>query len=211
MGFIGTKDTLLAQTKTDGLGNFQLSYPKKYIGAANLQVKEMTSLIVLLNNENFEITWADFKDFTGVQFTNSKENKTQVEAIDLENSLKFKLSTLKLIQIMFVNIIKIAIFVQNNEQMASKKQILSPKYHSILETLGENLKLARKRRNLTTIQVAERADIARSTLYEIEKGSPKVAMGAYFNVLKTLGLQNDFLKLASDDELGRKLQDIKLL
>jgi hypothetical protein len=48
-------------------------------------------------------------------------------------------------------------------------------------------------------------------LYEIEKGSPKVAMGAYFNVLKTLGLQNDFLKLASDDELGRKLQDIKLL
>ena len=25
------------------------------------------------------------------------------------------------------------------------------------------------------------------------------------------GLQNDFLKLASDDELGRKLQDIELL
>jgi DNA-binding XRE family transcriptional regulator len=86
----------------------------------------------------------------------------------------------------FVNTTKIAFFVQNNEQMASKKQILSPKYNSILETLGENLKLARKRRNLTTIQVAERAGFARSTLYEIEKGSPKVAMGAYFNVLKTL-------------------------
>jgi hypothetical protein len=61
MGFIGTKDTLLAQTKTDASGNFQLNYPKEYIGAANLQVKEMTSLIVLLNNENFEITWSDFK------------------------------------------------------------------------------------------------------------------------------------------------------
>ena len=61
MGFIGTKDTLLAQTKTDALGNFQLNYPKKYKGAATLQVKEMTSLIVLLNNENFEITWSDFK------------------------------------------------------------------------------------------------------------------------------------------------------
>lgn len=36
-------------------------------------------------------------------------------------------------------------------------------------------------------------------------------MGAYFNVLKTLGIQNDFLKLASDDALGRKLQDIKLI
>ena len=86
--------------------------------------------------------------------------------------------------------------------MASKKQILSPKYHSILETLGENLKLARKRRNLTTIQVAERADIARSTLYEIEMGSPKVAMGAYFNVLKTLGIQNDFLNLPLMTHLG---------
>jgi DNA-binding XRE family transcriptional regulator len=105
----------------------------------------------------------------------------------------------------------LTIFVCNIKQMSSKKQILSPLYNSILETLGENIKLARKRRSLTTIQVAERADIARSTLYEIEKGSPKVAMGAYFNVLKTLGLQNDFLKLASDDELGRKLQDIKLL
>jgi hypothetical protein len=80
MGFIGTKDTLLAQTKTDASGNFQLNYPKEYIGAANLQVKEMTSLIVLLNNENFEITWANFKDFTGVQFTKSKENEVFQDA-----------------------------------------------------------------------------------------------------------------------------------
>jgi DNA-binding XRE family transcriptional regulator len=112
---------------------------------------------------------------------------------------------------MFVIINKICIFVHNNKQMSTKKQLLSPKYSSILETLGENIKLARKRRNLTTIQVAERADIARSTLYQIEKGNPKVALGAYFNVLKTFGLQNDFLKLAADDEMGRKLQDIKLL
>jgi len=29
--------------------------------------------------------------------------------------------------------------------------------------------------------------------------------------LRVLGLQNDFLKLAADDELGRKLQDLDLL
>lgn len=92
-----------------------------------------------------------------------------------------------------------------------KKQIISPIHTPILEILGENIKLARLRRKLTTVQVAERADIARSTLYQIEKGSPKVAMGAYFNVLRTLGLQKDFLKLAADDELGRKLQDLTLL
>ena len=45
----------------------------------------------------------------------------------------------------------------------------------------------------------------------IEKGNPRVSLGAYFNMLRVLGLQNDFLKLAVDDEFGRKLQDLKLL
>lgn len=80
-----------------------------------------------------------------------------------------------------------------------------------MEQLGEQIRLARKRRKLTTLMVADRAYINRSTLQEIEKGSPSVSMGAYFNTLKVLGLSNDFLKLAADDELGRKLQDLKLL
>lgn len=92
-----------------------------------------------------------------------------------------------------------------------KKQVVLPKYKSALEQMGENIKLARKRRKLTAVQVAERAGIARSTLYLIEKGETSVAMGAYFNVLRVLGLQDDFLKLAADDEFGRKLQDLDLL
>ena len=95
--------------------------------------------------------------------------------------------------------------------MNTKKQNIYPKYQKILDALGENIKLARKRRKLTGVQVAERANISRMTLYEIEKGNTRVAIGAYFNVLRVLGLQNDFLKLAADDELGRKLQDIELL
>jgi transcriptional regulator with XRE-family HTH domain len=95
--------------------------------------------------------------------------------------------------------------------MRSKKQILFPKHQKVLEQLGENIKLARKRRKLTAIQVAERAGIARNTLYLIEKGTPSVSMGALFNVLRVLGLHEDFLKLASDDDLGRKLQDLNLL
>ena len=94
--------------------------------------------------------------------------------------------------------------------MKSKKQILFPKYQKILEQVGENVKLARKRRKYTTIQVAERANIDRSTLYEIEKGNASVSLGAYFNTLRVLGLQEDFLKLAADDEYGRKLQDLEL-
>ena len=95
--------------------------------------------------------------------------------------------------------------------MQAKKQVVLPKFQKILEQLGENVKLARKRRKLTTIQVSERAGIDRTTLYHIEKGNPSVSIGAYFNVLRVLGLQDDFLKLAADDELGRKLQDLKLI
>ncbi|MCB0746427.1 MAG: helix-turn-helix transcriptional regulator [Ignavibacteriae bacterium] len=95
--------------------------------------------------------------------------------------------------------------------MNKKKQILFPKHKEVLKQMGENIKLARKRRKLTQEQVAERADIVRSTLYLIESGNPSVTIGAYFNVLRVLGLQDDFLKLAADDEFGRKLQDLDLI
>ena len=95
--------------------------------------------------------------------------------------------------------------------MKSKKPVIFPKHKEILEVLGENIKLARLRRKLTTIQVSERANISRTTLYLIEKGSENVAIGYYFNVFRVLSLQLDFLKLAKDDVFGRKLQDIELL
>jgi hypothetical protein len=48
-------------------------------------------------------------------------------------------------------------------------------------------------------------------LYQVEKGSPSVSIGAYFNVLRVLGLQDDFILLAAEDKQGRKLQDMTLL
>ena len=92
-----------------------------------------------------------------------------------------------------------------------KRQILFPKHQKLLEQVGENIKLARKRRKLTTIQVAERAGIDRTTLYNIEKGNSSVSLGAYFNTFRVLGLQDDFLTLAADDVFGRKLQDLSLI
>ena len=93
----------------------------------------------------------------------------------------------------------------------SKKTILLPTAEKVLKELGENIKLARKRRRLTAIQVAERAGIARSTLQLIEKGAPGVAMSAYLQVLFVLGLEKDLLLVAANDPLGRKLQDAGLL
>ena len=77
--------------------------------------------------------------------------------------------------------------------MKTKKQVLLPKHQRIFEKLGENIKLARKRRKFTSIIVAERAANDRTTLYQIEKGDPSDSMGAFFKVFIVLSLQEDFL------------------
>ncbi len=86
-----------------------------------------------------------------------------------------------------------------------------PKYRQILATMGENIKLARLRRKLSAEQVATRAGISRPTLVSIEKGVDSVSMGSYFMVLRILQLEEDFLLLAKDDVLGRRLQDLQLV
>jgi transcriptional regulator with XRE-family HTH domain len=95
--------------------------------------------------------------------------------------------------------------------MNSKEIILLPTATKILSQLGEDIKLARLRRKLSTKQIAERAGISRSTLWLIEKGTPSVAMGAYLQVLFVMGLEKNMLLLANDDLLGRKIQDADLL
>ena len=72
--------------------------------------------------------------------------------------------------------------------------------------------MARLRRKLYATLVVERAGISRSTLWKVENGNPSVAVGIYAAVLHALNnMDKDLLKIAGDDELGRKLQDIELL
>lgn len=78
--------------------------------------------------------------------------------------------------------------------------------------MGEQIKLARLRRNLTAELVAQRAGISRASLWKVENGDPSVAMGIYAAVLHALGgMDSDLLLVAKDDELGRKMQDLNLL
>lgn len=95
--------------------------------------------------------------------------------------------------------------------MSKKSVAVMPDTQKILETMGEQIKLARLRRNLATELVAERAGISRATLWAVEKGSPTVAIGAYAATLHALGgMDRDFGLVARDDEFGRKLQDLNL-
>ena len=94
--------------------------------------------------------------------------------------------------------------------MSKKRIIILPKSKRILSEFGNNIKLARLRRKLSAEQVAARAGISRSTLLAIEKGTATVSIGSYLLVLQVLGMEKDFLQLAKDDSLGRKLQDAEI-
>lgn len=91
------------------------------------------------------------------------------------------------------------------------KRPLLPKHERMMRELGENFRLARLRRDLSSEQVAERAGISRNTLIKIERGDEGVAIGMYFRVLIVLRLEDDLKNVAKDDVLGRKLQDAGLL
>ena len=89
---------------------------------------------------------------------------------------------------------------------------IMPDTENILKTMGEQIKMARLRRKLSATLVAERAGISRSTLWKVENGNPSVAVGIYAAVLHALNnMDKDLLKIAGDDELGRKLQDMDLM
>ena len=87
---------------------------------------------------------------------------------------------------------------------------LPRKLEKTMTIMGEQIKLARLRRNLSIAQIAERATCSPLTVNRIEKGSPTVSMGIYARVLYVLQLDDDLLLLAKEDTLGRTLQDLGL-
>ncbi len=87
---------------------------------------------------------------------------------------------------------------------------LPRKLEQKMHMVGEQIRLARLRRNLSIAQVAERATCSPVTINRVEKGTPTVAIGIYLRVLYALQLDDDILLLAQNDEMGRALQDLAL-
>ena len=84
---------------------------------------------------------------------------------------------------------------------------LPRKLEQKMQIVGEQIRLARLRRNLSIAQIAERAPL---TVSRIEKGAPTVAIGIYLRVLYALQLDDDILLLAKEDTMGKALQDLSL-
>jgi transcriptional regulator with XRE-family HTH domain len=103
------------------------------------------------------------------------------------------------------------LFLHTITNIIEMKRPLLPRQQRMLADMGNQIKLARLRRNITSQELAERTELGRNTIVKIEAGDESVAMGNYYRVLIALGLSNDILLLAKDDVLGRKLQDAELL
>ena len=92
-----------------------------------------------------------------------------------------------------------------------KEIVITPSLQKILATVGEQIKLARLRRNLCCSLVCERANISRPTLLKVEKGAPDVAIGTYIRVLQALGgMEEDMLLIAKDDITGRTFHELNM-
>lgn len=94
--------------------------------------------------------------------------------------------------------------------MPRKTQIHFPSMVAQFRDLGERLRLARLRRQITTTQMSVRVGVTRATLYRVENGDPGVSLGVFFRFLAVLGLRHDLDLLARDDHVGRVLQDMQL-
>ena len=94
--------------------------------------------------------------------------------------------------------------------MPRNPPIVFPQEQRLLSQLGERLKLARLRRKLSAVVVAQRSGISRTSLYIVETGHSGATLGTYLRVLAVLGLEGDINALAADDRVGRKLQDLAL-
>lgn len=90
------------------------------------------------------------------------------------------------------------------KQESLTKTGLAPAAAQALKTVGDNLRVARKRRELTLEEMASRMFVSRQTLARLENGDPGVSLGALLSALWVLGLQDHVRKIAApeSDEVG---------
>ena len=76
--------------------------------------------------------------------------------------------------------------------------LAAPPYQieTTLKQLGRNLKTARLRRNLTTLEVAEKIGASRFAVADAEKGKPSTGIAVYAALLWAYGLVDQLAEVA---------------
>ena len=86
-----------------------------------------------------------------------------------------------------------------------------PAVHA-LRKLGRDLALARRKRGISTGDMAERLFVSRDTLWRLERGDPSVALGTLVTAAFVLQLHERLANLAApaSDELALGLDERRL-
>jgi transcriptional regulator with XRE-family HTH domain len=81
-----------------------------------------------------------------------------------------------------------------------------------LRKLGRDLALARRKRGISTADMASRLFVSRDTLWRLERGDPSVSMGTLATAAFVLQLHDRIANLAAPatDELGLNLDEARL-
>ena len=90
----------------------------------------------------------------------------------------------------------------------SSSQFLMFGVEELLQQVGQNIKMARIRRNLTILELANRVHVDERAISRLEKGDPSINFKNLVTVLMVLGLEDSVFDLADPnaDELGRALE-----
>jgi len=95
--------------------------------------------------------------------------------------------------------------------MPNVSSIPLPAGHA-LRKLGRDLALARRKRGISTADMATRLFVSRDTLWRMERGDPSVSAGTLATAVFVLGLHERLANLAapSSDELALSLDEQRL-
>jgi transcriptional regulator with XRE-family HTH domain len=95
--------------------------------------------------------------------------------------------------------------------MATSASIPLPAVHA-LRKLGRDLALARRKRGISTNDMAARLFVGRNTLWRLERGDPTVALGTLMTAAFVLNLHDRLANLAAPatDDLALSLDERRL-
>ena len=95
--------------------------------------------------------------------------------------------------------------------MSPSSSLPLPAAHA-LRKLGRELALARRKRGISTEDMAARLFVSRDTLWRLERGDPKVSSGTLATAAFILQLQDRLANLATPglDTLGLSLDEKRL-
>lgn len=88
----------------------------------------------------------------------------------------------------------------------NSKAILSGEELETLRVLGERVRLARLRRNLTQAELADRMGVRRLTVVSLEQGRPGVTLATTLKALTVLGYTERLGDLLASDPIGEDME-----